>query len=138
LFDAGGGGGDVQKTAGQRRGALRSNAGREREGGARESDRQFVTNQGRENTLTWPTRGLSVERAREREREREKRPHTGSGDGREGEGRGGRQGGREGERGERKEGVLSAKEKVRAVMGYMRDQRFPYLTKKNFKRINRQ
>jgi hypothetical protein len=79
-----------------------------------------------------------MEREGGREREREKRPHTSAGDGRESEGRGGRQRGREGERGERKEGALSAKEKIRAVMGYMRDQRFPYLTKKNFKRINRQ
>ena len=140
LFDAGGGGGGegVHKTAGQRRGVLRSIAGREKEGGARQRDREFVTNQERENTVTWPTRGLSMEREGGREREREKRPHTSAGDGRESEGRGGRQRGREGERGERKEGALSAKEKIRAVMGYMRDQRFPYLTKKNFKRINRQ
>jgi hypothetical protein len=107
LFDAGGGGGGgdgLQKTAGQRRGALRSNAGRERERGTRQSDRQFVTNQGRESTLTWPTRGLSVEREREREREREAEETTPR-CGRRARGRRAwRPAGREGERKRRAEG----------------------------------
>ena len=61
----------------------------------------------------------------------EEGPQAGVADGREGVAREARQG-------ERKEPrVISAIEKIRVVMGYMRDQRIPYLTKKNFKRVNR-
>ena len=61
----------------------------------------------------------------------EEGPRAGVADGREG-------GAGEGRQGEPTEPrVISAREKVRVVMGYMRDKRIPYLTKKNFKRLNR-